>query len=468
MDKVKIYILLSLLQGLTFTASGQYNIVPWGHFDYPQNEFTMVPSQTSFVAPPWGEVGAVSSGAPQFFSVWMDCGTFGNETCYGVPDNWMGHQIPLGGVQTNSGYVGMFCNFTRKDGIKVKLSEPLKKGYTYHLTYNAVKKSTDDVRIEYKFGKDDDDWINATCFNCNSHEDIISQDGGTNNDQWQTVDFAFTPDECGYNWLFIRTKNMASNQGAGRVLIDNISIINSCTSPCSQTYGDMSNVICNNIHTQNNPLTFSGLNNVGDIILEVFPITSNAPVRSIVVNKPAPLLSWDGRDNNGNLVANGTYRYELTLGNDCSCHSINKAFIKDDDPSVFNVTWQNQGGVLVFHSLNNVTNFDLTVKDGQNNIVRTLSIINPRDTIAWDGKNNSGSFVAFATYTWELTVSNICEKKLYTGSHSQAINIDPNDPYFALILPYLNYTPISKPFVTCPYLYNYNSFNRPPKACCSL
>jgi hypothetical protein len=465
MKRIQLIFITLLL--CAYSVQGQHNIVP--HWDFeglhpipldPNQNTNTWANQSSFGGYPWLAIhDGNSSWAPQLFSADNNL----DQANFGVPTNHFGTQNPVGDISTNRAYVGLTCGIFRRDGIMIQLTEPLKQGFSYHLTFWAAKKSSNDVKLEFKFGKTDS-WVAADCPNCNSHEETIEENGGDNNDEWQFVDFAFTPEECDLDWIFIRTKNMTL--GDGKVLIDNISIINSCTYACSPHYGDMVNVFSNNAHWDENPLTFFSLDNVNYFDLKIYPLTGGGPIRTITLFNPAPILSWDGKDDNGNEVANGSYSYKLFLGNNCACRSMESVFEKGAVIPMFNVTSGNYLNALTLYNLDNVNELTWEIQDINGNVVRTIGpLYNPPNTIAWDGRDNNGVNVTFGTYHWFLTVKNLCGSLPYEGTFGYNVHPDLNDP---LLAPLFDYTPIPKPYIDCPYSFDYSEHSRPPKECCAL
>lgn len=446
-------------------GNAQRNLVPYGDFEgiMPDNDpqaFNGWCNPASFSATPWEDAGNTgnSSNSPSFFSS-------DNTQCqstFGVPTNNYGTQQPFGGVAVNHNYVGLTSTLFRRDGIRIQLVEELKQGQVYYLRFKAVKKSTHSPQIEFRFNSSAH-WNSGNCPTCSQSYMTISQTGGPNNDQWGDYVISFIPNECNTKWLFLRLTSQAHER---KLLIDNISIYDECQLAhlCSGDFGDIDNVYTNGLHNGTTPFTFFNLQNIRNFNLEIKTI-SGQHVRYINITDPYERVSWDGKNDNGTIVANAIYRYDLNLGNDCRCKEFVGAFVKNGNPQNITayggVISSNNTNVLTIFNLGNVNHFKWTIRDASTNIVREIEIMNPQNAISWDGKNGSGSYVAQGIYTWFALCENQCESRVVQGNYTF---INPNQP---LQSPYFDYSSISKPPTSCPFAFNYNSYVRPPEPCCA-
>ena len=458
-------ILFHILFTLLFvTCNAQYELVPYGDFEYPgAGEVAGCPVDgESFFWPvqdSWTEIGHFSGYAPTFFSA-----EFTDGSLCDVPTNSYGTQIPQGGISVNKNYVGMQSGGLggRRDGIKTKLSHPLRQGQQYVLRFDAVKKSNSDPEIEFRFGSNND-WEQAGCPSCSQSFMTISADGGVNNDEWASFSVSFIANDCDIEWLFIR---MQSSVLSRKVLIDNISINDPCTAYhlCRGDFGSLDDVSCSNVHDAITPLTFFGCERIEDFTLEITPVGGQDPVRTIHVYYPNSTLSWDGRDDNGNYVANAIYTYTLDMKNSCQCRVMSHDFVKTDNPHLitsFATTEVNYGLFTVFQ-LQNVTQLYMEIKDDNYNLVSIVNVPNPSNAISWSGQDASGDFVAEGYYHYDIDLANPCESVHLDGLFYQ-VALGPS----SLSSPNLDYSSYSK-VIVCPYVFNYYSYDYAPLPCCPL
>ncbi len=170
---------------------------------------------------------------------------------------------------------------------------------------------------------------------------------------------------------------------------------------------------------------------------------------------PQSNVTWDGRNDEGSLAADGTYTYQFfaadQAGNTGSSNSVSFSLSTADTPLmlttdklVFSPNGDRIKDVLVFLPLlqvrEGIARYVLEILDSQNMPIRTFegrSIVPA--TIIWDGKTDAGIAAADGTYTGKITVT-------YTAGNqpialSQVITLDTVPPEAELAVPYVLFSP---------------------------
>lgn len=416
----------------------------------------------------------------------VDCQEYNGEGNVGVPNNFYGtqpHRTPidyLSGGTTIGRYAGIKTRALSiyNPGIYTKLKQPLKCGYTYHLKFWAVSKSTIDSqdKLQIRLCKSLN-WHDESILDGNNQNELIANvDVG---DTWQQFDFTFTVEDNNVQYLFIRSATIGT-----RILIDDIEIPNQCEVDyaCDRTKDNASidvHVGQNYLHGPTHPLTFYNSEFQKDFHLEIYTILGQI-IRTIEIEYPGPEIAWDGRDDNGTEVANGTYVFKLRYGSACACKYIEHQFVKiGDTPICFDeIYWEvdNVTGALTFHNLENVSTMEIQIYSADGSSLVTYFTVNsPYHTISWNGTydpNVAGSptVIPFPNGEWcdhptnfkftAVFKSECCYDRYELKPFTQECF---NDPTF--IGPQFSFKPVEKT-VTCEHFFNYESYNITPTPCC--
>ncbi len=131
---------------------------------------------------------------------------------------------------------------------------------------------------------------------------------------------------------------------------------------------------------------------------------------------------WNGRDTNGNLVNDGTYTATISASNSAgsdsattnvqvdtngsggnSCNIVSSSYV---NPSSFN---PNNQSAVVYYNLSRSAAVSVRIKTGANTTVKTLLSSSNQgsgsQSLAWNGRDNSGNTVAQGSYTYEITAT---------------------------------------------------------------
>jgi hypothetical protein len=316
-----LYFILLINCGI---INSQENLLPYGDFewvpDFSVTDDHIYCNPAVWHGPPgWFSLDHIPSNDANFFSTHIK-----KDKCdfsFEVPNTYYGKQIPVDYLSSlNEAYVGLSSGSTRREGIGVKLIEPLKSGHHYKITFYAVNKGGT-PSIEIRTGK------NSSWMGADSHgTSEIWETGGLLNGEWQKVVHVVYNFKCDIEWFFIRIRG-ANN----RVLIDNISIIDITPADllCNKIDNYLNPVFINNINhgSQILPLEVKNLGNVDN-----FTMSITLPNSLLVYRKSFNCADgingsvfWDGRNSNGAQEAMGFYHCTIETKND-GCGSKKKTF----------------------------------------------------------------------------------------------------------------------------------------------
>ena len=131
-------------------------------------------------------------------------------------------------------------------------------------------------------------------------------------------------------------------------------------------------------------------------------------------------VEWDGRDSNGNIVANGKYTYKITFTDAAGLTTeavgtitVNVVQLTITEyshtPNPYNPIGANGGinpGTIVF-TLSEDAAITAAVYDSNGNLVKTLATDKNytagENYLTWYGSNNSGDIVDQGTYTYRIS-----------------------------------------------------------------
>ncbi len=184
--------------------------------------------------------------------------------------------------------------------------------------------------------------------------------------------------------------------------------------------------------------------------------SENAVVKTFKFSgMPSARLTWDGRNDEGGLSADGNYVYQVfstdQAGNNGS--SVPVAFnlstadtpiLLTTDKLAFSPNGDRIKDVVVFmpllQSREGIAEYILEILDPQGSPVRTFrGRADVPATIIWDGTNDARASVPDNNYTARIMVT-------YTAgnqpvAYSQAVTLDTTDPHAELSVPYVVFSP---------------------------
>lgn len=161
-------------------------------------------------------------------------------------------------------------------------------------------------------------------------------------------------------------------------------------------------------------------------------------VRTIVKNKvwssKQISISWDGKQDNGAFVGQGTYTVVVQVSNGRESVIRTKQIKVVDNvvpaiqlsTSTVSFSPKAKGKVSIPFTLNKKAKVTAQVYDSKNKIVKTIannqSFSGGTSTFVWDGKNTSGKLMPDGTY--RLKVSAVDDQKRKSAVRSQSVVID--------------------------------------------
>lgn len=139
--------------------------------------------------------------------------------------------------------------------------------------------------------------------------------------QWHKLSFEFIcPSNHNYDWIAIeQNKDMNDAANRGYILIDDVSLIESCELGCYPTSGIPNPVIGTPTTGYNVPLQISNLNNVEKAKVEIFPLNGASPIVSFNYHYSNGIpfnIYWNGYTSSA-MAASGIYICKLVCENDC-------------------------------------------------------------------------------------------------------------------------------------------------------
>lgn len=385
---------------------------------------------------------------------------------YQSPD----HYLPTGGDVIGR-YAGHDYNFWNNPTLKVKLKRPLKCGYTYHLKFRAYK-SDGNGHIQMRFGTggnfgSDHVTINGTDDNIDIDVDV--------EDQWVNYDCVFYVDDPNTQWFFVKPAPAIS----GTIFFDDFELLDQCgydaQAQCSSTFNTPITVYCNNYHSYHNPLRFFNTGNLTNFNLTITPVSGGLPVRTISLINPPPSVTWDGLNDNGAVVANGNYVYELVYGTDCECGKLTSNFTKvsnEDYGLNANISVDGATNALKITGLSNVNKLHLIVTTTSGASLANLEYSNPPDPFLWNGYDQAGHRINVNPFMdpspyyvhVEAIVENNCAKRKFKGDVVTMLPIADADlasnPGFDYSLHYRAPLECSLGYMV------YQEYPHPPLPCC--
>lgn len=140
--------------------------------------------------------------------------------------------------------------------------------------------------------------------------------------QWHKLTFEFEcPSNYTYKWIGIEQDyNDAVPENRGYILIDDISLVESCELGCYPTSGTPSPVINSPAISYNVPLQVSNIQNIEKLKMEIFPMTGQSAIFSVDFNYTNGIggsIYWSGETFSGGTAAVGSYICKLTCENEC-------------------------------------------------------------------------------------------------------------------------------------------------------
>ena len=150
--------------------------------------------------------------------------------------------------------------------------------------------------------------------------------------QWHKLTFEFEcPTNHSYDYIAIEqaldANDLANN---AYILIDDVSLIESCEFGCYKTSGTPDPIIISPANTYNVPLQITNLNNVEKLKIEIFTILGQSPIYTMNYNYTNGIntdVFWNGDALNAPPVAIGAYTCKLTCKNDCGIYTFSQNIV---------------------------------------------------------------------------------------------------------------------------------------------
>lgn len=126
-------------------------------------------------------------------------------------------------------------------------------------------------------------------------------------------------------------------------------------------------------------------------------------------------ISWDLKDNSGNYVNTGQYRFTITATNDAGEKAVEHRYFKVTGNDAFAFKWTNLSDntyavgkeAELYYAVNKSAKITVNVYYGNNEFLCTLlsgkSVATNDQVVRWDLKNKAGDFVESGTYRFSIT-----------------------------------------------------------------
>lgn len=195
-----------------------------------------------------------------------------------------------------------------------------------------------------------------------------------------------------------------------------------------------------NLNSYSNAALRFNLNNSGYVTVTVYN-DSGAFIRTVTSNEffssGANYVNWNGKDSNGNTVADANYSFRVdannaTYGNDSATFSFRVSNATNNglldiysayaNPNPFNPDTQNS---YLYFTINHDANVTASIVRSNGDLVKNLTTnqlyFTGTSYIVWDGKDYNGTFVSNDVYTFRVSAysSNY-------GSDSTTANVTVN------------------------------------------
>jgi hypothetical protein len=131
----------------------------------------------------------------------------------------------------------------------------------------------------------------------------------------------------GYNWFAFDIHNHNEHCTKGYAYVDDIVFAEGCINGCSSTAGAYS-ISTSGSHTQYQPFTVFGLQNISEVILEIWTTNGQTLFNSIHIQNPPDKIAWNGKNSNGYELPPTDYHYKIYATNDCGTKFISDNFPK--------------------------------------------------------------------------------------------------------------------------------------------
>lgn len=140
--------------------------------------------------------------------------------------------------------------------------------------------------------------------------------------------------------------------------------------------------------------------------------SGGSTVRTLTGSGSSGAIVFDGKDGSGVILSNGDYFYQFDSANAASATGkmtidSSKTFTVSALSLTYSYFSPNNDSIQETTTVSATSNYDdvswtLNVRDGSNNLVRTITGVAPPLSCAWDGKNNSGVLQPDSTYSLEF------------------------------------------------------------------
>jgi hypothetical protein len=309
-------------------------------------------------------------------------------------------------------------------------------------------------------------------------------------DTWKEVSIDFTVPSTNWDWIVFETNDQTSNTCDTYILIDDISLENVCQEvnrfsayKDGPTYQDF---YSNNNFDCESPLFFTGLKGAEKVEIIIFEddfLGGHNTIYAETFYHPSDRLIWNGKKQDGVTEAtDGNYNYHVNVYSICGEPYMHQHNFTKTRNCNFNISVYNDkpSATYGFGNLNHIYYLKCVIKNSADQEVRTIEVYDPKEKVLWDGKNNSGSYVAAGIYKCDCQISNPCGEQninnvLFDLTNFSAITLNNVQP--ATLQQFLNLNSQNIPFydITSDGIFSYNCgdfsyytpVNYPPLPCCS-
>ena len=195
-----------------------------------------------------------------------------------------------------------------------------------------------------------------------------------------------------------------------------------------------------NVAIGNNAKLSYAINKKATVTVQIFYGNNNF-LKTIVSNQTVgtddQVANWDLKDNSGEYVSNGTYRFTITATTaDGERITVHKWFqVSGNDPLAYK--WTNMGSPNVkigndarfYYAVNKKAKVTVQLYYGNNSFMKTLVSnreIGTNDQVAvWDLKDNAGEYVLNGTYRFTITATTEKGEKVTAHKWFQVSGNDP-------------------------------------------
>lgn len=386
--------------------------------------------------------------------------------------------------------------------MRAKLESPLSKDVKYYFEISVAKMNLlETISSNEGWDNTEDPRVKVYVAKKNSNNDNYSDKKEISNRKYSETDWFIKIDDFvadkEYDYIIIEMDPILNSGifGGKKIsgcFIDNLKLYEYCETPQNQCVNanyrkDLLDVKLDKVELWD-PTTFSeqnsndpmgyiktiraeNLENVKRLEMNIYN-DNDELVRAIDHWYPESTYVWDGRNDQGVMTPDGSYKAVITVvQNDCweILLADVKSFQKESHYEIFNVSISNYiaDGNLIIHNLDNVNNLHVQLNSTIGATIYEFDLVNPPNSIAisknalLEFTDINPSYLSPAQYNLILTVSNNCSSSTFTddGVSIYTTTTSSNDIVY-------DWTPVSKPVFICPFIRNYEDNYLPPRNCC--